>query len=392
MQPTQLHIVCFDIPYPPTYGGAIDVFYRIKALKERGVGIILHCTYKGTLTQFPELESLCTKVYYYRRSSIVCGLFSRLPMSVATRPNRHILQNLLSLEAPILYEGLISCGTLNHPALSRRKKYFRECNVEHHYYRALAHASHKWLDKLFYHIEARRLEQFEKVLTHAHNIIALAHQDEQYFQQTYPSVPVSYVPCFSASQTVHCPEQTGTGILYHGNLNVEENLLAAQYILREVAPRMPHLPFVVAGRYSGKLPNARLKAYSENVRFVFNPDASQMSRLISEAQIHLLLTFQSTGLKLKLLNVLFEGRHVVCNPEMVCGTELASLCHIVSLTSEGATQGRSSQSESHPSLLSTLDPLYSQPVPASQLQLRREVLQQFNPQHLATLLLQIISH
>ena len=28
-----INIVSFDIPYPPNYGGIIDVFYKIKALK-----------------------------------------------------------------------------------------------------------------------------------------------------------------------------------------------------------------------------------------------------------------------------------------------------------------------------------------------------------------------
>ncbi len=27
-----LHIISFDIPYPPNYGGVIDVFYKLKAL------------------------------------------------------------------------------------------------------------------------------------------------------------------------------------------------------------------------------------------------------------------------------------------------------------------------------------------------------------------------
>ena len=40
---TQLHIISFDVPYPPDYGGAIDVFYKLKALNQEGVKIHLHC-------------------------------------------------------------------------------------------------------------------------------------------------------------------------------------------------------------------------------------------------------------------------------------------------------------------------------------------------------------
>ena len=31
------------MPYPPNYGGVIDVFYKIKSLHAIGIKIILHC-------------------------------------------------------------------------------------------------------------------------------------------------------------------------------------------------------------------------------------------------------------------------------------------------------------------------------------------------------------
>jgi calcineurin-like phosphoesterase len=42
--------------------------------------------------------------------------------------------------------------------------------------------------------------------------------------------------------------------------------------------------------------------------------------LIHDAQIHVLYTAQPTGLKLKLLNVLFKGRFIICNKNMTEGT------------------------------------------------------------------------
>ena len=45
-----------------------------------------------------------------------------------------------------------------------------------------------------------------------------------------------------------------------------------------------------------------------------------MDQLIHDAQIHVLYTAQPTGLKLKLLNVLFKGRCIICNKNMTEGT------------------------------------------------------------------------
>lgn len=38
-----LNIICFDVPFPADYGGAIEEFYKIKSLHAAGVKIYLHC-------------------------------------------------------------------------------------------------------------------------------------------------------------------------------------------------------------------------------------------------------------------------------------------------------------------------------------------------------------
>lgn len=62
-----LHIVAFTIPFPPNYGGAIDVFYKLKALYELGVQIHLHC-FEYDRSPSKELEQYCKTVYYYKRN------------------------------------------------------------------------------------------------------------------------------------------------------------------------------------------------------------------------------------------------------------------------------------------------------------------------------------
>jgi hypothetical protein len=53
-----------------------------------------------------------------------------------------------------------------------------------------------------------------------------------------------------------------------------------------------------------------------------------MQTLIEDAQIHCLYTHQTTGLKLKLVNVLFSGRYVLANTNMLAGTNLSKACQI----------------------------------------------------------------
>lgn len=321
----KLHIICFDIPFPPSYGGVIPVFYRIKALHALGVNITLHCFYKGERGNTAPLEELCGKVYYYPRKTTVRQQLSCKPYGVKSRESELLLQHLLEDDAPVFFEGLVSCGLMSHPALQNRKKYFRECNVEHDYYHALGKATTSLWKKLYLHIEAERLRRFEPVIRHAQAIFTLAHQDDLYFRTTYPEVETIYFPCFHGHTEILPPTETDDPyILYHGNLSVAENEKAALHIMQHIAPAVK-VPFVIAGFR----PSAHLQQEADmhsNVRLVASPDEQTMQRLIRNARIHLLITFQATGIKLKLLNVLFTHAHVIVNPRMIEGTDLQNLC------------------------------------------------------------------
>ena len=65
----------------------------------------------------------------------------------------------------------------------------------------------------------------------------------------------------------------------------------------------------------------------ENVKMVADPTDEELDELIRGARIHLLLTFQPTGIKLKLLNALTKGRgHIIANHDMLYGHSLGKFC------------------------------------------------------------------
>jgi hypothetical protein len=68
MPKPSLHIISFDVPFPPDYGGVMDVYYKMKALSEEGVRIILHCYEYGRKAS-SELTFLADEVYYYPRKT-----------------------------------------------------------------------------------------------------------------------------------------------------------------------------------------------------------------------------------------------------------------------------------------------------------------------------------
>jgi hypothetical protein len=320
-QKRQLHIVSFNVPHPPDYGGVIDIFYKLKSLSSEGIAISLHCFHYGR-RRSPELERYASKVFYYPRHTGWLYALKRKPYIVAGRNHPDLLDHLLAVKAPILFEGLHSCYYMDHPRLAGYRKILRMHNVEHAYYEHLAAAGGNIFRRHFFRREARKLKNYEPVIQHADALIAISPSDRHYFEAIHPDV--LWVPGFHPHETVTSLPGKGSYFLYHGNLGVAENLKAVHFLLDEVIGSLP-VQFVIAGKNPpGRL--LRKVTVHANVRVVANPSFQDMERLIGEAQGCILPTFQATGLKLKLLASLYSGRFCLVNSPMVADTGLEDLC------------------------------------------------------------------
>ena len=59
-----------------------------------------------------------------------------------------------------------------------------------------------------------------------------------------------------------------------------------------------------------------------------------MKELVKNAHINILITFQATGLKLKLINALYQGRLLIANDKMLNGIDLKPLCKCANTVNE----------------------------------------------------------
>ena len=325
MSELHLHIVSFDIPYPPNYGGVIDVFYKIKALHAAGVKVHLHC-FEYHREPAKELDELCEVVHYYPRKTGVVAALSWKPYIVFGRRSDELLKTLCRDDFPILFEGLHSCYYLSHPSLKNRIKIYRESNIEHHYYFHLSKVEKNFFKKIYFIFSGIKLRSFQKILSYSDLMLTVSKEDQQYLQNRFPANRVEYVPSFHHDDDIHILPGKGDFALYHGNLGVGENFRAAEHLVRHVFEDSA-VKLVVAG-LNPPDDLVELVAKHENISLVSNPTDEEMFRLISAAQVNILITFQATGLKLKLLNALFNGRYCLVNPEMIAGTLLGDLCEI----------------------------------------------------------------
>jgi Glycosyl transferases group 1 len=326
MKTPKLHIIAFDVPYPPNYGGITDVFYKLKSLYEAGAEITYHCFhYEGHNPPTEELEKYCSKLYYYeRKRSLFKLLFSNLPYVVSSRSNPEVLENILADPAPVLMDGIQCTYWILHKEVQAQKILYRANNIEHEYYEGLAKVEPSFLKRYYLKQEAKKLRKFEWQLRNADVILSVAQQDMSHFEQYGKTI---HLPPFlddSHSVDFSKPVPSKKFVLFQANLSVTENENAAEHIIKNIAPLTEH-QIIIAGRHpSSFLKN--LGAKVKNVEIVDTPDEMEMKSLIRDAQIHLLMTFQQTGVKLKLLHALQSGRHIIINKLMDDDGIFANLC------------------------------------------------------------------
>ncbi|HKB45258.1 MAG TPA: glycosyltransferase family 4 protein [Chitinophagaceae bacterium] len=354
-----LHIVCLDVPWPPDYGGAIDMMNRIMMLKKLGVSIHLHYFSYNERGMPNELNQFCESIHVYQRKMGSKGFSFHLPYIIASRINDELVANLQKDDYPVLLEGIHCTGVLRYLDTKKRKIVVRMHNEESTYYKELARSEPGIIKKLLFINESRLLKKYNHHLPDDCVYACVSEKDISILKNEFHLSHVVFIPTFPAWQTVCGPEGAGTMCLYHGNLSVPENERAALWLLHKVFTKI-RVPFVIAGKKPSRCLE-KMAHFCQHTCLVANPSESEMNDLIRKAHINVLPCFNKniTGIRLKLLHALFEGRHCVVNDPMVDGTGLESACHI-----GGNADG----------FASIISQLYHQPFTPEEITLRKRLL------------------
>ncbi len=330
MNETHLHIVTHDVPYPANFGGVIDLFYKIKSLHKLGIKIQLHCFFK-TRNEQKELEKYCETVTYYKRKGFESFSF-RIPYIVSSRKSKLLLNNLNMDNYPILLEG-IHCSYLAYKNyFPNRKIILRLHNVEFSYYNQLAKNETVFYKKMYYLHEANCLKKYEKIIACKLPIFSVSIDDTKKYKTLFNAQDIHFMPVFLPYDVSISNIGIGTYCLYHGNLSVNENEKVAIWLIEKIFSKL-NIPLVIAGL----MPSKKLKAIAKSNKYISiveSPKDNNLQLLIENAQINILPSFNNTGVKLKLLNALYSGRHCLVNLAGVEGSGLNELCNIAESTED----------------------------------------------------------
>jgi hypothetical protein len=231
-------------------------------------------------------------------------------------------------------------------------------NTEHIYYAHLLRSEKNLAKKIFFLRESKLLKKYEiKLVRRLTACWGVAKKDVAYYRNELHCQKTEYLPLFLPDWQIKFTESTGTYCLYHGDLSVSSNERAVIWLLDHVFNQIK-IPFVIAG----KNPSAGLeKRVHKNAHacLIINPSENEMHDMIVKAHIHVLPAFSNTGIKIKLLNALYNGKHCAVNSIMIDGTGLEDLCHVA---------------DTPQSFIKIIARLYRQPFSEDDIEARRKLL------------------
>jgi hypothetical protein len=319
-----LNIVAFDNPYPPNYGGVIDVYFKIKSLAEIGIKIHLHLFTKHN-NDIEMLHQICDEVFIYKRKNGLAQQLSTNPYIVQSRNSEELKANLNKNNYPVLFEGLHTTKLITEDKSICKRSIIRHHNIEHDYYYGLYKSEKNILHKLYYFIESSKLKAYLNKVKDSAFHLAISDADAKKLSSAgfnnVTTIPPFHSANFNSASNTNDNQVEANYVLYHGNLNVAENIAAVDYLINDVFTDNT-IKYIITGSSNGH--NLNYKS-TNNIHFIKNPSFEEITDLIANARVITLPTFQSTGIKLKLIDSLYKGQHVIVNDAMIEGFPLPEL-------------------------------------------------------------------
>lgn len=320
-----LHIISFDNPYPPKYGGVIDVFYKIKALHSIGIAIHLHCFVDEIPADFSVLKKITEEVYFYKRKKKFWSYIQSKPFSVHSRFSKEMIHRLYQDDFPILFEGLQTTAILSHFESKSRKLFLRLHNNEEKYYEGVSKSEKNNLKKGIYWLESIKYKHYQKsVFNQFETIFSLSVTENN--EVNLISNNSTYVPVFHGNETVAQLNEFGHFALYHGDLRISDNQRAVEFLIN-IFKELPEHKLVIASK-SGESSVLKQIKNAPNISFVPADDQKTLDKLFEESHLHVLYSFQQSGTKLKVINSLFNSRFCLISSNMVDDKNVLELCSI----------------------------------------------------------------
>ncbi|MDR4955068.1 hypothetical protein REB14_23030 [Chryseobacterium sp. ES2] len=320
----KFHIISFNYPYPPSYGGIIDVYYKIKALSDLGIKIHLHCFVDQIPDKIdPEVKEITENVSFYQKKKNPLLYFSSTPFAAAIRNSEELIKNLERNKAPILFEGLQTTSIIRFLRNNDHQFYLRYHNNETEYYKGLSVSEKNIFKKLIYKIESLKHTRYQKKLLKKFEAVFCLSEKEYNEVETY-SGNAHLIHIFHGNESVKELDTKGKYFLFHGDLSTADNKRALNETI-DLFKTLPQYQLIVASDRATEDIKRKISTV-ENISLTPIQTTENLLRLLKDAHGNILISYQNSGTKVKLFNTLYNSRFVIISENITDDPILKSVC------------------------------------------------------------------
>lgn len=310
-------IVAGDYPYPPIHGGRVDIWSRIKLLREMNHKLDLiittknieeNCRYNGIIKEYID------NLYIVRRQNRVLDMLSMLPLQVKSRKylSRVELTNNYDY---ILLEGDYVAEILKNKNLHYRKIILRSHNNESVYFYNLYKSTNNIIKKAYYYLEYIKFKNFEpKLFKDIKNIMFISFDEKIRYEKKCQKANSIFLPA-SVNSSIKKQGLKNKNALFIGSLFMDNNREAIIWYLKNIHEKVSSKVDGYRLRIAGNSLGTSLSWLDEyvnkydNIEVYDTPDT--LDKLYSNSSVFINPMIHGAGVKLKTIEAIVNGLPVV---------------------------------------------------------------------------------
>lgn len=321
-------IIGNDFPYPPNHGGRVDIFERIKVLKELNFEIYLISTVKNlpSADEILYMNNLIKENFIIHRKQSILALLSLNPYQVVSRDNSDdiysIIHKIKDIELDIcIIEGHYGLKIFKNiiENCTVKKSYLRVHNDEKKYFKELAKSTNNIFKKIFYYTESFKFTLFEKRFFDKNIINSFLHisSDEcKKYKMIFQDINHIFLPAsVDVEQFLTYKSKDCKTVLFIGSLFMSNNIEGLMWYLNNLHNKLclslSDYKLIIAGNTKGINVNSFIETLAKYKNIEFYDSPSNLDELYEQATVFINPMLSGAGVKLKTINAVKYGLPIV---------------------------------------------------------------------------------
>ncbi|MBP1838711.1 glycosyltransferase [Formosa algae] len=307
-------VVSAFFPYPTLFGGAYDIWEKIKGLHRLGLEVHLLFTAKTKPKEVDvfEVEKYVSKLYFVQRKNRIIDLFSQKPLQIMSRKGLESIIINRDFDFILLESEYVSL-VLKNKTFNAKKYILRVHNDESKYFNELSKSTSKIFKKAYYFSEEIKFKRLRSSLYNKIDRLWFISLDELERLGQRKNNAIHLPP--PINQKFVNRDLKGRQVLFVGSLYMDNNLEAILWYLKNVhdfvANEFLDYKLIICGSTGDKGEEYFRALFSKYERIDLQLNIKDLEVIYNFSSVFINPMRHGTGVKLKSINAIVNGLPVI---------------------------------------------------------------------------------